>query len=68
MWNSLWMAFSSVSAPLYDPAFPLDKNNSVLIFLRWVGGPIVLRLSQKEVSMYSRAMAQQVAKVFAERP
>ena len=34
MWNSLWRACSSVSAPLYDPAFPLDKNNSVLIFLR----------------------------------
>jgi hypothetical protein len=27
-------------APLFAPAFPLDKNNSVLIFLRWVGGSI----------------------------
>jgi len=34
------MAFPSVSAPLFVPAFPLDRNNSELIFLRWVGGPI----------------------------
>jgi hypothetical protein len=34
------MAFPSVSAPLFVPAFPLDRNNSGLIFLRWVGGPI----------------------------
>jgi hypothetical protein len=31
------MAFPSVSAPLFVPAFPLDMDNSVLIYLRWVG-------------------------------
>jgi len=36
MWGSFWMAFPLVSAPLFVPAFPLDKNNSGLIFLRWV--------------------------------
>ena len=35
------MAFPLVSAPLFDPAFPLDRINSGLIFLRWVGGPIL---------------------------
>jgi hypothetical protein len=30
------MDFSSVSAPLFVPAFPLDRRNSGLIFLRWV--------------------------------
>jgi hypothetical protein len=39
-WESIWMAFSLVSAPLFVPAFPLGRNNSVLIFLRWVDGPI----------------------------
>jgi hypothetical protein len=39
-WGSLWMAFPSVSASLFVPAFPLDRSNSVLIFLRWVGGSI----------------------------
>ena len=34
------MAFPSVSAPLFVPAFSLDRSNSGLIFLRWVGGPI----------------------------
>jgi hypothetical protein len=34
------MAFPSVSAPLFVPAFPFDRKNSGLIFLRWVGGPI----------------------------
>jgi hypothetical protein len=29
-----------LSAPLFVPAFPLDRINSGLIFLRWVGGPI----------------------------
>ena len=35
------MAFPSVSAPLFVPAFPFDRRNSGLIFLRWVGGPIL---------------------------
>jgi hypothetical protein len=39
-WGSLWMAFPSVSAPFSVPAFPLDRNNSVLIFLSWVGSLI----------------------------
>jgi hypothetical protein len=40
-WDSLWMAFPSVSAPLFLPAFPLDRNNnSELKFLRRVVSPI----------------------------
>ncbi|EDL41692.1 mCG148474 [Mus musculus] len=39
-WGSLWMAFPSVSALFFVPAFPLDRYNSGLKFLRWVGGPI----------------------------
>ena len=39
-WGSLWMAFPSVSAPLFVPVFPLDRSNSGLKFWRWVGGPI----------------------------
>ena len=31
------MAFPSVSAPLFVTAFPLDRNDSGLEFLRWVG-------------------------------
>jgi hypothetical protein len=31
---------SSVSAPLFVHAFPLNKNNSGLKFLRWMGSPI----------------------------
>ena len=38
--GSLWMAFSSFSSSLFVPAFPLDRKNSGLIFLRWVGSPI----------------------------
>jgi hypothetical protein len=34
------MAFPSVSALLIVPVFSLDRNNSGLKFLRWVGGPI----------------------------
>jgi hypothetical protein len=30
----------SVSTPLFVPVFPLDRSNSGLIFLRWMGGPI----------------------------
>jgi hypothetical protein len=41
-WGSLWMAFPSVSALVFVPAFPIDRSNSGLIFLRWVGGPIPL--------------------------
>ena len=36
-WDSLWMAFLSISAPLFLPVFPLDRNNSGLKILRWVG-------------------------------
>jgi hypothetical protein len=39
-WGSLWMAFPSVSALLFVPVFPLDRNNSGLKFWRWVSGPI----------------------------
>jgi hypothetical protein len=31
------MAFSLASAPCFVPAFPLDRKNSVLTFLTWVG-------------------------------
>jgi hypothetical protein len=37
-WDSLWMVFPSVSAPLFVPVFPLDRSNSALKFWRWVGG------------------------------
>jgi hypothetical protein len=40
-WGSLWMAFSPVSALLFAPTFPFDGSDSGLIFLRWVGGPIL---------------------------
>ena len=38
-WGRLWLAFPSVSAQLFVPAFPLDWKNSGLILLRWVGDP-----------------------------
>ena len=41
-WDSLWMAFSLVSAPFFVPVFPLDRNNSRLKILRWMGGSIPL--------------------------
>jgi hypothetical protein len=37
-----WMAFPSGSAPLLVSAFPFDRRDSGLIFLRWMGGPIPL--------------------------
>jgi hypothetical protein len=40
MWGGLWMAFPSVSVPFFVSAFPLDRNDSGLKFLRWVGSPI----------------------------
>jgi hypothetical protein len=39
-WGCLWMAFPSVSVPFFVSAFPLDRNNSGLKILRWVGCPI----------------------------
>ena len=40
-WGSLWMVFPSVSALHFaPPPFPLDRNNSGLKCLRWIGGPI----------------------------
>jgi hypothetical protein len=39
-WSSLWMAFPSVSVPLFVTVFSLDKSSSWLKFWRWVGGPI----------------------------
>jgi hypothetical protein len=39
-WDILWIAFPSVSAPLFVPASPFDRKNSGLIFLRWVVSPI----------------------------
>ena len=38
--GSLWMAFPSVSAPRFGPSFSLNRNNFVLTFLNWEGGPI----------------------------
>ena len=44
--NSVWVCclhvgwiFPSVSAPLFVPLVPLDRNSSGLKFWRWVGGP-----------------------------
>jgi len=37
-WGSLWMAFPTVTAPFFVPVFPLDRNDSELKMLRWVGG------------------------------
>jgi hypothetical protein len=34
--GSLWMMFPSISCPLFVPAFPFDRGNSVLIFLKCV--------------------------------
>ena len=39
-WGSLWMAFSSVSAPHFVLAFPLDRSSSGLKIWRWVSDPI----------------------------
>ena len=33
-WGGLWMAFPSVSVPLFVPAFPFDRRNYGLILLR----------------------------------
>jgi hypothetical protein len=36
-WNSLWIGFPSVSAPLFVPVFPLDRSNSGLkVWEGWV--------------------------------
>jgi hypothetical protein len=43
--GSLWMVFPSVSALLLDPAFLLNRNNSVLIILRWVGNSVCTSLN-----------------------
>jgi hypothetical protein len=40
------MAFHSFSAPLFVLAFLLDRNNSRLIFLRWVSDPITISTNQ----------------------
>jgi hypothetical protein len=45
------MAFSSVSAPLFVPAFPLYRNNSVLIFLKWVGDPNLKKKEDQSVDV-----------------
>ena len=37
-WGSFWMAFPSVSALLFFPAFPLDRRNSGLNFEKGWGG------------------------------
>jgi hypothetical protein len=39
-WDGLWMAFPSVSAPVFDSVFPLDRNISGLKSLNFVGGLI----------------------------
>ena len=49
-WGSLWMAFPSVSAPLFVPPFPFDRINSGLTFSRWVGGS---RRDQEEHQQFS---------------
>ena len=38
-----WMAFPSVSAPVFVSVFPINRSNSGLKFWRRVGGPIVNR-------------------------
>jgi hypothetical protein len=32
------MAFLSVSAPFFVPAFPLERDNTELKIFRWMGG------------------------------
>ena len=39
-WGCFWMPFPLVSAH-FVPAYPFDRRNSELLFLRWVGGPIL---------------------------
>jgi hypothetical protein len=39
-WVSLRMVFPSLSVPLFVPAFPFDRRNYGLIFLRRMDGPI----------------------------
>ena len=39
MWGSLWMAFPSVSAPLFVPVFLFNMNNSGSKFLKMVMDP-----------------------------
>ena len=36
IWRYLLMSFPFVSTPVFVPAFPLDRSNSGLIFMRWV--------------------------------
>ena len=38
-WGSLWMAFPSVSVPIFTTVFPLERSNFGLKFWRWVGSP-----------------------------
>jgi hypothetical protein len=38
--GSVWMVFSSVSASLFVPVFPLHRSPSEVRIWRWVGGPI----------------------------
>ena len=39
-WDSLWMAFPSVSAPHFAPVFPLDKSHCGLKIWRCLGSHI----------------------------
>jgi hypothetical protein len=39
-WDSPGIPFPSVSASSFVPAFPFNRNNPVLLFMRWMGGGI----------------------------
>ena len=41
-WDSPWMTFLLVSAPLISPSLPLERRNFGLIFLKWVDSPTTL--------------------------
>jgi hypothetical protein len=58
--GSLWMAFPSVSAPLFVPAVPFDRRNSGFIFLSWVN-PFYLWIGKiiqpkRDTSIYTTAV------------
>ena len=59
-WDSLWMAFPTVSTPFFFSAFPLERNNSGLKFLRWVDGPITKNntggIAIQDLKLYFRAV------------